>query len=224
MPPFRGRPPWRATCPHQIIVEGQDDQMAFDVLAAALRARGENIATFDALSAESQSKIPRLLLEFTLDSSFLELAESITIVVDADDAPATAFATIQSACAEARLPVPDSVGAWEIGAFQGQDRRVRIVVVPPLGNGALEDLVLAGIPEKTRQCVEAYLECAADFGTPKPKQRSKARIQALAATRLHDGYMHLGAALRDGKLPLDHPAMEPLRAILRSLWGTPAGR
>lgn len=217
MPPFRGKPPWRATCPHQLIVEGQDDQMAFDVLAGALRVGGEHIATFDAHSAESQSKIPQLVLEFTLDSSFLELAESMTIVVDADDAPVAAFAKIQSTCAQAGLPIPDSVGTWKVGAFQGKDRRVRIEVVPPVGNGALEDLVLAGIPEKTRQCVEAYLECAADFGTPKPKQRSKARIQALAATRLHNGYMHLGAALRDGKLPLDHPAMEPLRAILRSL-------
>lgn len=217
MPPFRGKTPWKATFANQIIVEGQDDQMAFDVVAGKLRKAKESIAAFDIQSADSKDKITAHLKDFTLQPEFLSVVTSIVLVGDADQDRQAAFSALQKALTDAGLPACAQESAWASGDFEGRPIRTRIEILPRTGTGTLEDLVLAGIPPATIQCVETFLTCAASFGTPKPIQRSKAKIQALAATHIHDGYMHLGAALRDGKLPLDHPAMDPLREILRCL-------
>lgn len=217
MPPFRGKTPWKATFANQIIVEGQDDQMAFDVVAGKLRKAKESIADFDVQSADGKDKITAHLKDFTLQPEFLSVVTSIVIVGDADQDRQAAFSALQKALTDAGLPAGAQESVWAAGTFEGRTIRTRIETLPPTGTGTLEDLVLAGIPPATIQCVDNFLACAASFGVPKPIQLSKAKIQALAATHIHDGYMHLGAALRDGKLPLDHPAMEPLREILRCL-------
>lgn len=217
MPPFRGKAPWKAAVANQLIVEGQDDQMAFDVVASKLRKAKESIPAFDIQSADGKDKVAAHLRDFTLQPEFLSIVTSIVVVGDADQHRQSAFSALKKALADAGLPAADTESTWASGTLEGRTIRTRIEILPPTGTGTLEDLVLAGIPPATIQCVDNFLTCAATFGTPKPIQRSKAKIQALAATHIHDGYMHLGAALRDGKLPVDHPAMEPLREILRCL-------
>ncbi len=217
MPPFRGKDPWTATEAAQIIVEGHDDQMVLDALAGALRDGGEAIPEFDVQCGESQSKIPHRLAEFALTPRFVESVRSIAVVVDADGDPAKAFSAMQNAVREAGLTAPSTAGAWQTGEYQGVERRVRIDLVPSMGNGALETVVLAAVDAAHLKCVDAYLECIRPFGQPKAKQVDKAKVQVLAAAHLHDGYMTLGAAIRDKKLSIAHPAFDDLRNLLRAL-------
>ena len=217
MPPEDGESKWAANRPIQIIVEGNDDQTAFTEVAKRMRNAKEAIKEFEVKIAQGKDKILRRLGAFALEADFIATVSTVVVVVDADQDPDAARAAMQRALANAGLAVPATPSVWAFSTYQGRPIRTRIEILPPTGTGTLEDLVLAGIPPATIQCVDTFLACAASFGTPKPIQLSKAKIQALAATHIHDGYMHLGAALRDGKLPLDHPAMDPLRDILRCL-------
>lgn len=104
MPPFRGKTPWKATFANQIIVEGQDDQMAFDVVAGKLRKAKESIADFDVQSADGKDKITAHLKDFTLQPEFLSVVTSIVLVGDADQDRQAAFSALQKALTDARLP------------------------------------------------------------------------------------------------------------------------
>ena len=108
----------------------------------------------------------------------------LAIVVDADLDAAGTFGSMQKACREAGLPEPEHPATWQPGDFGGQEVRVRIDVLPPQGNGTIDDMILAGEPPETLQCVEEFLRCSAPLHGPAAKCITKAKLQALAATRL----------------------------------------
>ncbi len=219
MPAFRGKDPWTAVEPVQVIVEGPDDQMALDVLAAQLRARGQDVVPFDVQCAESQGKIARKLAEFVRTEAFVARVHSLAIVVDADDAPEAAFAAMQEALRGVGLSAPETTGTWHASSLHGLARRVRIDLVPAGDRGALETLVLQAVDPEHIACVESYLACIQGFGQPAAKHRSKAFVQILAAAKLNDGYMNLGVAIRERVLSIDHAAFDDLRKLLIELAG-----
>jgi len=127
-------------------------------------------------------------------------------------AASSAFQSVQSSLRAAGLPAPNRPGE-ETGTAPA----VSVFVLPGgADDGMLETLLcrtFAGT--EMERCVNAFLQCAEESGSP-IHRRDKSRAHAWLATR-QDPHVSVGVAAQKDYWDFDHEAFDGVRRFLRAL-------
>lgn len=152
------------------------------------------------------------LVGFVQSPNFRRVA-SLGIVRDAETSAASALQSVQDACRNVGLAVPQ-----RIDEPQGQSPSVRCWILPDGQRpGMLETLLWETVAESSEgQCVEDFFACVERINGGEVIRPHKARAYAWIATRPHPE-VSVGIAAKKGYWDLQHQALSGLRGFLNSL-------
>lgn len=192
----------------QILVEGNDDRNFFRAFANHCRIDGFQVQPYGGAPG-----LGRFLKTFVGRPGF-DGVTALAIVRDADGNAASAFQSVRSALANARLPQPGRPGERSAGP-----PAVAVWIMPDGENpGMLETLLWASVADEAiRACVTDFLACAGRAGAPMGSP-DKARAHAFVATRPRPE-VSVGVAALEEYWDFDRPAFERLRAFLETVAG-----
>jgi hypothetical protein len=196
--------------PHVLVVEGPDDLGFFTSLA-----RYVSILDVQVVWVQGKGAYPAKVKAVCNTTGFKRVAQSLGLVRDANNDPATAFESAQGALRALGLQVPSKPRV-----FVGTDLRVGIMIVPEETEcGSLEHLCLRAVAgEPAMDCVRSYFECLEREGVPPPRIESKAQVLAYLASK-HETDGRLGIAAERGYWPWDSRAFNDVREFLTQLVG-----
>lgn len=187
------------------ILEGQDEVGLFERLLAACGAGNDAKTVCVHGIKKIQAETRRLLRK--PEAAALR---SVTIVGDADADPRPALDRLWGAF---ELQPAEFRKARQQGFLVKGDCRYAVWVSPGSGRpGALEDLVLDTLDDKTRSCIDELWRCAGG-NARKATPSSKAAVAVWVALR-DDRGLGLGTAFERGLVDLAHSAFKPLRSLL----------
>jgi len=161
---------------------------------------------------EGKDRLRKYLEALPFRPGFRDLI-SLGITRDADDDLNGAFSSICYYLSEYGRPVPE---APSVPA--GSSPSVSVFIFPDCASsGMLEDLFLASTDDDPRQaCLDRFFECIATTGTPGPKNRAKARVQAWLSTQeISD--LRLGHSSAKGLWNWDHSTFNRIKKFLRQI-------
>ncbi len=191
--------------PCVLVVEGEDDQRFFESL---LRHCG--ISGVQVLQTVGKSNL-RGVLKALVRAPGFDKVHAVGVIRDADDDGKAAFQSACDALVSAGLDRP----AEHCEVTSGFPA-VAVMIVPDCTRGALEDLCLLFVTaDSAIGCVDLFFSCLESAGV-RPRNLSKARVQAFLACRPVPG-KRLGEAAQTGYWPLDAEVFEPARALFRKL-------
>jgi hypothetical protein len=126
---------------------------------------------------EGKESIPKYLQALAAVKKGLR---GILLLVDADNKPNEAFASMVAGLQSAEFPIPD-----EAFKISGNDFRVAIYLLPgPARSGTLENLLLEAVFDlkpKLEQCVEDFSNCTESVKGWSPNHQAKMKLSALVA-------------------------------------------
>lgn len=195
----------------QLLVEGNDQRNFFEALVKHLKLPDIQIRNFGGVT-----ELRGFLAAF-VNMEHIANVRRIGIVRDAETSAASAFASVQSALANAGLPMPSQPanladGTPNVGVFILPDNR---------DSGMLETLLCATFSDTPEDhCIDELYACV---GTVHPDGRrglEKSRCRIWLATKPDPELSSVGVAAKRGAWDLDHPALEGTRTFLQALWGS----
>lgn len=135
----------------------------------------------------------------------------IGLVRDADERSDSAFQSVCSALSSANVPIPS-----EPLVLTANTPRVAVMIMPPSGvAGCLETLLWQIIEaEEIARCIEDYVGCARVPTTG--NRQVKAKVHTYLAAQPTAG-LKIGEAAKAGYWDFDHPALGPLKDLVRTL-------
>lgn len=197
--------PVRITKRLQLLVEGNDQRNFAEALLSRIGRSDIEVQNFGGIT-----QLGDFLAALQGSASF-ETVDGIGILRDAEGKSADAFRSVQGALAKAALPVPDELGCRVAGAPD-----VTVFILGGDG-GMLETLLNRTVEEEPEQrCVEEFLRCVEEERGRAVRNPHKSRAHAWIATRDHPE-VSVGVAAQKNYWPLEHRALDDLRAFLRSL-------
>jgi len=193
--------------PYQLIVEGKDDKTFFEAFLENLGLSGVQIYSLD-----GKNNLNDFLKAFTLTTGY-NTVKAIGIIRDSNSDPKASFQSVQTALANAGLPVPEK----EI-APAGEKPKVSILMVPGIDeSGSLEALCLKAVAELPAiSCVESYIDCLKRNNLKLQPNIYKAKLQVYLAS-LDEYTRDLGLAAKKSVWPLASPAFSRIRDFLTRL-------
>lgn len=187
-------------CSRILLGEGVEEEFLVKALLKHLDLSGVQVENY-----AGKSNLTPLLKALKLRPGFGRV-EKLGILRDADDEPAAAASSVDSAIAQA--------------GFQAELTVKKLILPGGAQIGALENLCLQSIAgQPLEACVEDYMNCAAratGYAHTTTTNKAKARIHAwLAAHPKPD--LRLGHAAADGLLNWSSPAFDELKAFVRDV-------
>ena len=203
-----------------LLVEGKDACNFFDTLRKHLDLADVGVMNFGGVNHLRTYLAGLVLVPGFQDVRRLGIVRDAETSDDPGDTVRRAFQSMQSALANAGLPVPDHPAQFTDGEAE---RPGVAVLILPGGNreGMLETLLcetFAGSP--VDRCIDGFLQCAEESSGP-PRRPYKARAHAYLATKPHP-QVSVGIAAQKGYWDLDHAALREVRRFLMSLQGDAA--
>ena len=215
------------TAKHLILCEGPDDR---DFLNSYLHTifsdKPDFLNSVQIMPLNGVSKLRSRVVALKSMKRFKHL-QSLLVIRDADNNPASAMDNVQGAFRDAGLPVPDAPHTWK----QDQTLKIGFLLFPScnecLEAGALENLCLQILSETNSEDVIHEIDqlivslqehCRRDF-----RHRDKSRLYTYFAT--HDVYidkMRIGRVAQSGGFNWNSPKLEPLKNFLLELADSPA--
>lgn len=192
--------------PVQLLVEGKDDLNFFETLIRAVGRTDIEVQDYG-----GRDRLRRYLRGLRRVANFRKV-RVVAITRDADGLVEDAARSLRDAVRQVGLPEPVTrTGAGADGA--SPETRIHILS----GDGEMLESLLnrtvADTPEAA--CVDAFVKCVEDTGRGL-RNPSKSRAHAWIATRDHPE-VSVGVAAQKNYWPLEHGALDELRAFLRSL-------
>ncbi len=190
----------RIVYPKLLIGEGQDEVRFFEAFLRHLK-----IANVQVIGYGGKQKLRQFVGTLPRIPGFAGL-ESLGVTRDADDDPAAAAQSIDS--------------ALQATVFPGALKVTKYVMPGRESSGALESVCMsafAGLP--IERCIERYLLCATEAGCVNEwsiGNAAKARLQTWLAVQSSPGF-RLGEAAQAGLIQWDSPAFDDLRSFITSL-------
>ena len=206
--PRRGPGEAPITSSVQLLVEGNDQRNFFEALAKHLKLPDMQIRNFGGVN-----ELRGFLAAFVNVEHFANVRQ-IGIVRDAETSAASAFASVQSALANADLPMPSqpatlSVGAPNVGVFILPDNR---------DSGMLETLLCATFSDTPEDhCIDELFACVGTVAPGGTRGLEKSRCRIWLATKPDPQLSSVGVAAKRGAWDFDHPALEGTRMFLQAL-------
>jgi hypothetical protein len=190
------------------MVEGQDEINFFTSLLAFMGIEGVQIEQVCG-KTNFTVKIPALIKS----TGFIKNVKKFALIRDADQSATDAFESLRNVVLKAGLIPPSTINTFT----QGQDIDVGIYLMP--GNsdlGMLEDLCLKIVQDNNvLNCVEQFFTCCdANGANCKPKDKSKAKIQAYLAA-MTEPVNQLGLGAKKGYYNFDSEVLSELKEFLR---------
>ena len=193
---FRRRNPIVINLAYQLIVEGKDDINFFEAFLENSRISGVQIHSLD-----GKNNLNDFLKAFALTPGFY-IVKAIGIIRDSNSDPKASFQSVQTALANAGLPVPKK----EI-VPAGENPRVSVLMIPGIEeSGSLEALCLQAVSDcPAISCVESYIDCLKKNKLKLQTNIYKAKLQAYLAS-LDEYTRDLGLAAKKSVWPFTSPA------------------
>lgn len=181
-----------------LVVEGDEDRFFFEAFINYL-----GLGQIQIVPIGGKTELQRNLSTLVKTSGHENMV-SLGVVRDADLNPISAFQSVCGALHGTGLSVPDRPLA-----ATGNNPRVAVMILPAENlAGMLEDLCLRSVAENpTMFCVEQYFQCLQERGVPKPRNMSKAKVQAFLASKEEAG-KRLGEAAHAGYWPFSDNALD----------------
>ena len=193
-----------------MIVEGVDDVRIINALCKDMRIFDVQVTPSGGY--EGLSDILELLMGLP---NFREL-QSLAVVVDADQNAGGRRQGVEDALERAGLPRPTG----PLKPVSANGLMVSYLVVPHDAAGTMmEDVCLDSVEDDpVMKCVDHYLDCVAQVGTPGPRSvwTPKARVHAFLASRDRPD-LRIGEAADSGIWRFESDAFRPLADLLRAL-------
>jgi len=208
-----------------LVVEGDQDDLFFGAWISAMNL-GDNIQV---IQMEGKDNLPTQLTALVKQERFVR-GEVLTLVIvrDADLYPDRAFQSVCSALRNAGLNTPRQ--PYEF--IENNNLRIAVLIILSFTQpGALEELVIQTIQDdpilpdvlglirqaviKLPQPSQGLQPRYKHFGPP-DHRLGKAHVHAFLATFDEPG-RNLGVAARAGVWDFNHPALDPIRAILEEM-------
>src|SRR5258708_7622332 len=142
----------------QLLAEGRTPEMFFREMIIACGFQKEmEVRTFGDVSKDNLQTYLEL---FTQKAAFKERVKRMGIIRDAEAATvASAFASVQAALRDARLPTPQ-----QLNSLEGSPLAIAAFILPNCNDaGMLEDLCLAAAAEAEQGQPGAALPCVDEF-------------------------------------------------------------
>jgi len=198
------RQPEEINSPYQLIVEGKDDINFFEAFLESSKISGVQIHSLD-----GKNNLNDFLKAFALTPGF-SIVKMIGIIRDSNSNPKASFQSVQTALANAGLPVPKK----EI-LPTGEKPRVSILMIPGIEeSGSLEGLCLQAVSDRPAiSCVESYIDCLKRNKLKLQTNIYKAKLQAYLAS-LDEYTRDLGLAAKKSVWPFTSPAFNRIRDFL----------
>ncbi len=196
--------PEEISSPYQLIVEGKDDKTFFEAFFENLGISGVQIHSLD-----GKNNLNDFLKAFALTPGFY-IVKAIGIIRDSNSDPKASFQSVQTALANAGLPVPEK----EI-VPAGENPRVSVLMIPGIEeSGSLEALCLQAVSDcPAISCVESYIDCLKKNKLKLQPNIYKAKLQAYLAS-LDEYTRDLGLAAKKSVWPFTSPAFNRIRDFL----------
>lgn len=199
--------------PKQLLVEGRTPEIFFREWVAVLEL-GNQVEVRD---YGSIADLTAYLRVFTARKEFREAVQSVAIVRDAEDQPASsAFKSVCASLGEVKLESPE-----QLGGFSSGKPRTGVFVLPDCRQpGMLETLCWSALEQDPRlapqlNCVTAYLACRR-AAQAQVHNEAKARVWTfLAGQGLFDP--QVGRAAQKSVWDWSSPALADLGAFLKAL-------
>jgi hypothetical protein len=189
--------------PVVFVVEGKDEERFF---GAMLRHMG--ISNVQVLGIGGKANLtPRL--KALVHGPFFNRVIRLGVVRDADDDPEAAFQSVSHSLGAAGLAAPTAPSR-----LFGDSPAVAVLIVPPEGTGALEDICLSSVAnDPAIPCITAFFDCVEPLlGTP--RHIGKAKVQAFLSCRPEEG-KRLGEAAEAGYWPWEAPCFGVVKEFIR---------
>ena len=201
-------PPDQLALSKQLLVEGRDYVNFFEAVVERLQLTDIQIQNFGGVS-----ELRGFLGALVNQSGFYEIVHSLGIVRDAETNAESAFRSVRDSLGAAGLPVPDEPGMSAHG-----EPATSVLILPGPGRpGMLETLLNETVAEsRESECIDAFFACIESLPGGSIRRPDKARAHAWLATR-PDPHVSVGVAAQKGYWNLDHPALDPVRRLLRAL-------
>ncbi|MBF0550069.1 MAG: hypothetical protein HQK60_06000 [Deltaproteobacteria bacterium] len=198
-----------------LAVEGKDDGKFF---AKAFELYG--IQQVQIMEFAGIDKLRGLIMDLPMMDGF-ESLETLVVVRDADLDPKVAFESVINSLKAAKLPQPSQPFSFVPGP-----PRVGVMILPgydpggdppTLRTGALEDLCLEiAKVNPVLECADDFLKCVRDR-YQSPKHENKSRLHAYLSMVEDYAGDKLGEASAKGAWDYQHPAMSPVKEIIKSM-------
>ena len=195
----------------QLLVEGNDQRNFFEALVEHLKLPDMQVRNFGGVK-----ELRGFLAAFVNVARFSDVRR-IGIVRDAEKSAASALASVQSALANAGLPMPNQPAKMAVG-----EPNVGVLILPDnADSGMLETLLcetFSGTPED--HCIDDLLVCVGTVPPGGSGRLEKSRCRIWLATKPDPQLSSVGVAAKRGSWDLNHPALEGARMFLRALYGS----
>lgn len=192
--------------PVQLLVEGKDDLNFCETVIRRLGRTDIEIRDYG-----GRDRLRRYMRGLRRIVNFRSV-KVVAITRDADGLVADAVRSLCDAVRQVGLPEP----VTRTGAgVDGASPEIRIHILG--GDGEMPESLLHRAVAETPEaaCVDAFVKCVEDTGR-RLRNPHKSRAHAWIATRDHPE-VSVGVAAQKNYWPLEHRALDDLRAFLRSL-------
>ncbi len=199
------------TEPVVVLCEGRDEQVLLQTLAAASHVQVQCVDCGGSQQFATRIKV-------VMKAPGFAQVRALAIVRDAETDSAAAAQSIRACLQNEGLPVPEA----ELQLASDATISTAYLVVPRGGaDGMMEDLILRVMQDQPHwPCQTGYFDCLASKGLDLSIDEKKRWVQAGLAA-LTGGHLarNIGEAAQKSLLPLDHPAFDELRNLLRLVVG-----
>jgi hypothetical protein len=193
-----------------VLVEGYDEVV---LISKYLKRAG--IVGVHVWESGGKDKFEPYLNGLVTTVSGFDRVKTLGIIRDADDDPASAFASIRNTLRKCQLPFPTRPSEFATGKIE-----VGVFIVPSgTETGCLEGLCLASRADvPALRCVESFFDCVKTDTAHTGNSLLKAKCQVYMATHPDLPY-RAGIAALKGVWDLDHPCFTQLGAFLKRCAG-----
>ncbi|MBI2909032.1 MAG: hypothetical protein HYX92_15420 [Chloroflexi bacterium] len=190
-----------------LLVEGKDEVRLVEAILKAMNV--DSIQVFDGGGKDAMRGRLRLILG-DAKVNHVDL-KAVGVVRDADISAKDAFDSVRAALRDNHLPAPEAPLT-----SAGSAPSAAILILPDgSADGCLEDLCWKSIAHLAAgACVESYVGCLKSKHALESRLEAKTRVHAFLASR-KDPTTTVGVGADKGYIPLDHPAFEVVRKLIR---------
>lgn len=190
--------------PVQLLVEGKDDLNFFETLIQHIGRTDIEVRDY-----RGRDRLRNYLRGLRRSANFRSM-KVIAITRDADGPVKDALRSLRDAVKQVDLPEPTT---WTDADSPSPVIRIHILGA----DGEMLESLLNRTVAETQEavCVDAFVKCVEDAGR-RVRNPHKTRAHAWIATQDHPE-VSVGVAAQKNYWPLDHRALDDLRAFLRSL-------
>ena len=191
----------------QLLVEGNDMRNFFEALVEHLNRDHE----IEVVNFGGANQMAGFLAGFATAEGFGDV-RSIGIVRDAEASATNTFKSVQTALANANLPVPDGPETR-----LGGKPSVSVLILPGGSeSGMLETLLCESIEQdESKECIDAFFRCLTSMGI-EVKRPEKARARVYITTK-REAHLSVGVAAKRKYWDLEHEAFAHVRRFLMEL-------